>query len=328
MSDSYFTPRDASSPAAGLPEAAPLTLGTMNFGKRTPEADARRIMARAVDAGIELFDTANVYSDGTSERIVGAFLRGRTGIDVATKVGLGRLAGRSEGLSRARIVAACDESLGRLGIDTIALYYLHAPDADTPMEDTLAGIADLLERGRIRRWGVSNFASWQILELRALASAAGLPPPAVAQQLYNVLVRQLDVEYFAYARRHPIHTTVYNPLAGGLLAGARHFEQAPPKGSRFDVNALYRRRYWQRALFAAVDDLRGIAADAGLSLLELAYTFVARHPGVDSVLVGPGSVAHLDDAIAAREKPLDPETRRRVDAVYVNLVGTDARYAR
>jgi aryl-alcohol dehydrogenase-like predicted oxidoreductase len=325
MSAPYFTPRAPTSSA--LP-AAPLTLGTMNFGKRTAEADAARIMARAVDAGIDLFDTANVYTDGASERIVGAFVRGRPGVEVATKVGLGRAAGKPEGLSRARVLAACDESLGRLGVDTVALYYLHAPDPTTPMEDTLAGIAELLERGKIQRWGVSNFASWQILELRTLAAGAGLPPPAVAQQLYNVLVRQLDIEYFAFARRHPIHTTVYNPLAGGLLAGARQLDEAPPKGSRFDGNTLYRRRYWQRALFAAVEDFRGIAADAGLSLLALAYANVLRHPGIDSVLVGPGSVAHLDDAIAAREAPLDPAIRRRVDAVYVDLVGTDARYAR
>lgn len=325
MSDAHFRPRALTE---GLPDAAPLTLGTMNFGKRTSEADAARIMARAVDAGITLFDTANVYTDGSSERTVGAFLRGRSGIDVATKVGLGRVSGKPEGLSRARILGACAESLRRLDVDTIALYYLHVPDADTPMEDTLAGIAELLERGCIQRWGVSNFASWQILELRTLAVAAGLPPPAVAQQLYNVLVRQLDVEFFAYARRHPMHTTVYNPLAGGLLAGVRQIDEAPPKGSRFDNNALYRRRYWQRALFAAVDDLRGIAADAGLSLLELAYACVLRHPGVDSVLVGPGTVAHLDDALTAREKPLDAEVRRRVDAVHVDLVGTDARYAR
>ncbi len=325
MSDAYFTPR-APSAAPGLP--APFTLGTMNFGKRTSAADAAGIMARAADAGLDLFDTANVYNDGASERIVGAFLRGRSDVRVATKVGLARAGGKTEGLSAARVVAACDESLGRLGVGTIDLYYLHAPDPNTPPEDTLAGLASLLERGKIRRWGVSNFASWQILELRTLAAAAGLPAPAVAQQLYNVLVRQLDIEYFAYARRHPIHTTVYNPLAGGLLAGARRFDEPPPKGSRFDANALYRRRYWQRALFAAVADLGGIAAEGGLSLLELAYAYVLGHPGVDSVLVGPGSLAHLDAALVARDKALDADVRRRVETVYVDLVGTDARYAR
>lgn len=334
MSDPAFTPRALPrDPAAPTDAAAPLALGTMNFGKRTPAAEAARIMARAVDAGITLFDTANVYTDGASERIVGAFARGRTDVRIATKVGLARVAGRPEGLSRARVVAACDESLARLGVDAIDLYYLHAPDPETPFEDTLAALDALLGAGKIRRWGVSNFASWQILELRAAAAAANVPPPAVAQQLYNVLVRQLDIEYFAFARRHPIHTTVYNPLAGGLLAtdlsaGVPSPDAKPPKGSRFDGNALYRRRYWQRALFAAVEDLGGIAADAGLSLLELAYAFVARHPGVDSVLVGPGTVAHLDAAVAARERALPVEVARRVDAVYVDLVGTDARYAR
>jgi len=322
MSDPYLDPRpEASGPA-------PLALGTMNFGKRTPREVALRILARAADAGVTLLDTANVYNDGASEQIVGAFMRGRAHVQVATKVGFARVNGRPEGLSRAAVLAACEASLTRLGVDTIDLYYLHAPDPSTPFEETLSALATLLERGQIRRWGVSNYASWQILELRSLAAAAGMPAPAVAQQLYNALVRQLDVEYFAYARRHPIHTTVYNPLAGGLLAGARAFADAPPKGSRFDGNALYRRRYWQRALFAAVDDLRALAATDGLSLLQLTYAFVTGHPGVDSVLIGPGSEAHLDDALAARTLALSPATRRAVEAVYTDLVGTDARYAR
>jgi aryl-alcohol dehydrogenase-like predicted oxidoreductase len=322
MSDPTFTPRaEATGPA-------PLVLGTMNFGKRTPRDASLRILARAVDAGVTLLDTANVYNDGASEQIVGAFLKGRAGVRVATKVGLARAGGRTEGLSRAAVLAGCEASLSRLGVETLDLYYLHAPDPSTPPEDTLSAVATLLERGHIQRWGVSNFASWQILELRGLAAAAGMPAPAVAQQLYNAVVRQLDVEYFAYARRHPIHTTVYNPLAGGLLAGGRAFADAPPKGSRFDGNALYRRRYWQRALFAAVDDLSALAAADGLSLLQLAYAFVTGHPGVDSVLIGPGSEAHLDDALAARSAALSPATRRRVEAVYTDLVGTDARYAR
>ena len=310
---------------------AALALGTMNFGKRTPEPDALRIVARALDAGITVLDTANVYTDGASERIVGKAARGKD-VCVATKVGLARVGGRAEGLGAAAIRAACDASLGRLGRDTIDLYYLHAPDPETPEDDTLAALASLFQAGKIRAWGVSNMASWQILSLRLRAPTFGLPAPAVAQQLYNPLVRQLDVEYFRYTTRHPLHTTVYNPLAGGLLAGAYRYADTAPKGSRFDKNALYRRRYWQSALFGAVDTLRAIAEDLGLSLLDLAYAYVLGHPGVDSVLVGPATLAHLDDALAARARevaaPLSAEARTRVEAVYTHLVGTDARYAR
>jgi aryl-alcohol dehydrogenase-like predicted oxidoreductase len=324
MSDlPWFTPRPA-----GCTGAAPLVLGCMNFGKRTAKPEALRIMARAIDAGIGLLDTANAYNDGASERIVGEALRAHPGVLVATKVGFGRTAGRPEGLAGARILAACDESLARLGVDAIDLYYLHVPDYETPVEESLAALAELLAAGKIRRWGVSNYASWQILELRTLAERAGMPAPVVAQQLYHALVRQLDIEYFRFTRSHPLHTTVYNPLAGGLLAGVHHYDADVPKGSRFDNNALYRRRYWQPALFAAVDDLRAIADDEGISLVALAYAFVLRHPGVDSVLVGPGSIEHLDAALAARDVVLSAAALARIDTVYTTLVGTDVRYAR
>lgn len=305
---------------------APLALGCMNFGRRTPEPEAARIVEVALEAGITTLDTANLYGDGESERIVGRLVRGRRGaVRIATKVGLARVGRGPEGLSPDRILAACDESLRRLGTDHVDLYYLHAPDPDTPPEQTLRALGALLETGRIRSWGVSNHAAWQILELTGLATRMGLPPPAVAQQLYNVLVRQLEVEYFPYTRRHPIHTTVYNPLAGGLLAGVHQLERAPVAG-RFHKNPLYRRRYWQPALFAEVDALRPLAAAEGMSLVALAYAFVRHHPDVGSVLVGPGDVSHLRAAIDA-VRPLSDETLRAIDALSVARLG-DARYAR
>ena len=314
------------------PEPAAAALGTMNFGRRTDAATSATILHAALDAGVLHVDTANVYNDGESERIVGRVLRERRGrldgVVVGTKVGLARHQGRPEGLAPARVLAACEESLGRLGVDRIDLYTLHAPDPATPPAETLGAIAELLAAGKIRAWGVSNFASWQILELVGLADAAGLPRPAVAQQLYNVLVRQLDIEYFAYARRFPIETTVYNPLAGGLLTGAHRPDTPPPKGSRFDRNALYRGRYWQAPLFAAVEAVGAIAAAHGLTPLTLAYAFVFRHPGVDRVLLGPASEAHLAAGLAARAAEVPPEALAALDAVALRLAGTDARYAR
>ncbi len=318
-------------PRPSGPEAprATVTVGTMNFGARTPEPEARRIVARALERGVPFFDTANMYGNGESERLLGQALRGRRAeVGLATKVGLARIKGKPEGLSRGQVTRGVEESLKRLGTDYVDLLYLHAPDPATPVEETLEAVHGLLRAGKARHWGVSNYAAWQILELRGLCDARGMPPPAVSQVLYNVLVRQLEVEYLPFTRRYPLHTTVYNPLAGGLLSG-RHAPGGPiPEGSRFDGNRIYQRRYWSERLFELAGRMRGVAEAAGLTLLELSYAWLASRPGVDSVLVGPGTVEHLDAALDACEKHLPPEVVARVDEVYQEWQGTDATYAR
>ena len=313
--------------------AQKLALGTMNFGKRTSEAEALLIIARAKDLGITLLDTANAYNDGASERIVGRALKEHPGtFRVASKVGFGRVVGKPEGLARARILAACEESRQRIGVDCIDLYYLHVPDHTVPLTESLDAIAELLEKKQIAAWAVSNYASWQILEMMHIAAANGMPAPAVSQQIYNPLIRQLDVEYFKFTRQHPIHTTVYNPLAGGLLTPkyASDLEHAaePQAGARFENNAFYRGRYWRNEMFDRVRALAGIAREAGLDLLELAYAWLADRPGVDSVLVGPGSVAHLDDAARAMEKRLSADVKKSIDERWVAWMGTETTYAR
>lgn len=297
----------------------------MNFGGRTPAHEAERIVLRALDAGATLFDTANAYGDGESERILGAALKNRRSqARIATKVGLHK----REGLSKARVLAAADESLARLGTDYVDLYYLHAPDPQTPFDETLDGLQLLLEQKKIRAWGVSNFASWQIMQLNAVCDARPMPRPAVSQVLYNLLVRQLDVEYFAFTRAHPIHTTVYNPLAGGLLARAPMPNEAAPAGSRFARAEHYRRRYWNTSLLELAARYDALAAAHGLSLLSLAYRFVASTPGVQSVLCGPGTVEHLEAALKGCAQALPAPVREAVDATYGDFLGTDARYAR
>ena len=303
----YFTPRTA---------VAPLVLGCMNFGKRTPAAEAKKIADLALDRGVTLFDTANAYGDVESERIVGDLLAGRRDQAlVATKVGWWK----KEGLSKDRVIASLDESLQRLRMDHVDLYYLHVPDHDTPIEDTLAGVAAVLESGKAKRFALSNYASWQILEIFSACDQMGLARPVVSQQLYNLLIRQLDLEYLRFAKKYGLHTTVYNPLAGGLLTAKR---QPTPQvtGGRFHKNALYQRRYLSDVFLTAADELEQLAQDRGLTLVALAYAWLARHPGVDSILVGPGSVAHLEDAIAAREVVLDDDTRAAIDAIHRRLV--------
>jgi len=301
----------------------------MNFGKRTPAAESERIVRRAIERGIRWFDTANVYNDGESERILGRALgRDRGSVTLASKVGAGFVGGIREGLSRATITRAIADSLQRLGTDFVDLYYLHMPDHVTPIEETLDAMLDIVRTGIVRAWGVSNYASWQILEMNAYGAPRGLPPPAVSQVLFNVLHRQLEIEYFAYARRSGIHTTVYNPLAGGLLTGKYRQGDAPAPGSRFDANALYKRRYWTQSMFDRVEELRAVAAAEGLTMLQLAYAWVAASADVDSILVGPASVQQLDDAIDATARTLSKEALSRITELGRAWSGTDTNYAR
>ena len=311
-------------PASGPPR---LALGAMNFGKRTPEADARRIIAAAEEHGITLLDTANVYNEGESERVVGrAIAKRRQAFVVASKVGLARRGHEVEGLGKARVVAACDESLERLGTDHIDIYYLHAPDHRTPIEDTLEGIATLLKAGKIRSWAVSNYASWQILEMFHLCERSGLAKPIMSQVIYNLLVRQLEHEYFRFTAKYRLHSTVYNPLAGGLLSGKYRPGSKWEAGGRFDANTMYQRRYWTERLLEVVETYEKVAAP--MDLVTLAYAWVAGRPGVDSILIGPGSLEHLEAAVRGSNAVLPPEMRQRIDETHYAYVGSDATYAR
>jgi aryl-alcohol dehydrogenase-like predicted oxidoreductase len=318
-----------------------IAVGVMNFGGRTPEPEAQRIVDRALDQGVSWFDVANVYNRGESERILGRALRGRRDrAIVATKVGLDRVrdadapAGtprRPEGLSGAVIRRAIDESLSRLGMDYVDIYYLHAPDHGTPLEESLAALAELRRAGKIRRFGVSNHASWQVLEMCLWCDAHGEPRPAVSQLLYNVLVRQLEIEYLRFAAKYQVPTTVYNALAGGLLSGkylGRRPEDGALPGTRFENNDLYQRRYFTGRVFEHVTALSQLAREAGMTLMDLAYAWLAGRPGVTSVLIGPASAEHLDSAVSALARRLPSEVEKRVDDLHQAFMGTDARYAR
>ena len=247
---------------------------------------------------------------------------------VATKVGFGRIAGKPEGLSPGAVERAIVGSLERLGTDRVDVYYLHVPDHGTPIEQTLDAMKQEVDAGRVGAWGVSNYAAWQILEMDHLAAARSLAPPVVSQVLYNALHRQLDIEYFAFARRRPIHTTVFNPLAGGLLAGKQRMGEAPNRGSRFDDNALYQRRYYTPAMFARVEQLRVVAESEGMTMVALAYAWVAARAGVDSILVGPASVQQLDDAVEAIALTPSSGALARIDELTREWNGTDTSYVR
>ena len=311
---------------------ATVALGCMNFGKRTPAAEAERIVHRALERGVTFFDTANAYAEGESERILGRALRGRREPrTVATKVGAARsqaLGGKPEGLSRSVILQAVDASLARLGMDHLDVYYLHVPDHAVPVEESLAAMEELRQASKISALGVSNYAAWQILDMMGLAAAGRAPRPAIAQVMYNLLIRQIEVEYVAFTRAHPLHTTVYNPLAGGLLTGKHARTGETEKGSRFEKNRLYQGRYWSDRFFDLVEAYGAVARDAGMSLVDLSYAWLAGLPHVDSILVGPASIEHLDAALDGCRRALAPEVRARIDAIHRAYLGTDASYVR
>ena len=305
-----------------------IQLGTMNFGGRTPEAEAVKIIGRARELGIEWFDTANAYTGGEAERIVGrALAKDRAAVRIATKVGFGAVAGKPEGLSAAVVRSALDASLQRLGTDYVDVYYLHVPDHRTPLEETLEAMAGVLRSGKARAWAVSNYASWQLLEILQLAPKFELPKPVFSQQIYNLLVRQLDLEYARFAAKYEVATVTYNPLAGGLLAGKRVGGEIP-KGSRFDQNPFYQRRYLHAVNQQHVDALVEVARAAGRSLVELAYAWHQHRPVVNAVLVGPGTASHLEEAHAALQQRLSPETLKEIDQLSIEFRGTDTSYAR
>jgi len=314
----WLEPRPAGAPVG-------IVCGTMNFGKRTPEEEAHRIVARAFERGVTLFDTANAYGD--SELILGRALRGHRSARIASKVGGRPAGGGREGLKADVVLRACDETLQRLGVERIDLYYLHWPDMRTPLEETLSALQKLVKAGKIAHWGISNYASWQLVDMERIGERTGLSRPSTAQQIYNLLIRQLDVEWWAFARQHPIHTTVYNPLAGGLLAG-RALRTEPPKGSRFDGNKMYQQRYLSDRFFDLVISYSDLAREAGLTPVQLAYGWLAARPGVDSVLLGPADVAQLDAGIDGCAKRLGADLCARIDEIHRAYTGTDASYAR
>ena len=306
-----------------------LVLGTMTFGSQVDEDAAVQMVNRALDAGINHLDTANSYNAGRSEEIVGRALGSRRGeVVLATKVfnrfGPGP---EEQGLSAPAVRRALEDSLRRLGTDHVDIYYLHQPDWTVPVEETLAVMAELVTAGKVRHVGVSNYAAWQICEIRNLVDRNGWPPVVVSQQMYNLLARSLEDEYVAFSEHAGLADIVYNPLAGGLLTGKHQYDAAPSAG-RF-TNEMYRDRYWTKGQFQAVDELRGVASAAGLSLIELSLRWLLSRPVVDAVLIGASSLQQLEANLAAADGPvLDHATLEACDKVWQELRGPVPRYNR
>jgi aryl-alcohol dehydrogenase-like predicted oxidoreductase len=318
-----------STEVAGL-SVSRLVLGTMNIGDTVDADTAARMLDAAAEAGITMLDTANGYAGSRCEEILAALRPAR--FAVATKVGIPHPdAGGAPPLSAKAIQACIRGSLSRLGLERVDVYYLHQPDRATPFEETLGAIAELVEAGTVGSLGVSNFAAWQIAELRRVAAGTGAPQPVFSQPLYNLLARRIEEEYVEFSAHAGLFDIVYNPLGGGLLTGRHRFDDVPTDG-RFGSSklaAMYRDRYWNAELFDAVGRLDGVADQAGLPLPELALRWLLGRETVGAVLVGASSVEQLQRNIAAAERgPLDADVVAHCDAVWADLRGPVPAYNR
>lgn len=308
-----------------------VVFGAMTFGTQVEEEEATAMVAACLEAGITMFDTSNNYGGGASEEMLGRIIRPfRDEVVISTKAGshVDQADPTRTGLTRAALHAAVDDSLQRLGIETVDVFYLHRPDWRTPIEETLAALAELVTAGKIRAIGQSNFAAWQITEMVHVARAHGWPEPLISQPLYNLVGRRVEDEYQACSSHLGLTDITYNPLAGGLLTGKHRFDDHPAPGTRF-AKEMYRDRYWNPAQFAAVQELSAIAATAGLTLIELAYRFVLGSDLADGMLLGASSLSQLQSNLGALDGPaLDEDTVAACDEVWHALHGAAPLYNR
>jgi aryl-alcohol dehydrogenase-like predicted oxidoreductase len=300
-----------------------LCFGTMTLGKPLDQRGTDQIIQRCLDAGINFFDTANMYNAGVAETQLGAALKGRRSkVALASKVffKMGD-APNQHGLSRKAILRAVDESLARLQTDYLDLYYFHAPDRTVPIAESLEAMQALVQQGKVRYPACSNYAGWEVVQMLWLCKEHGWRAPCVSQPMYNLLARGIEQEYLAMCKEFGVSTVVYNPLAGGLLTG-KHRQETYTPGTRFDNNKLYQDRYWHSQYFIAVEKLRQIARDANRSLVSLALNWLLHHTASDVIILGASSMTQLNENLAAtQDGPLPGHVLKACDQVWHDLRG-------
>ncbi|MCC2315918.1 aldo/keto reductase [Cellulomonas xiejunii] len=301
-------------------QVSPLTLGTMNFGAwgNPDHEDSAAILHRALDAGVNVVDTADVYSRGESETIVGKALAGRRDdVVLATKVH-GRLSDEVNhaGNSRRWIVRAVEDSLRRLQTDRIDLYQVHRPQPGTAIDETLGALDDLVRAGKVLYVGTSTFLPSQIVQAQWVAADRRLVRPATEQPPYSILARGVEREVLPLALEYGLGVLPWSPLAGGWLSGR------PLDGARGDSPRHQRQpgRHdpslpENRTKAEAVQQLSKVAEAAGLTLLQLALGFVLEHPAVSSAIIGPRTQAHLDAALTALDVRLSADVLDEIDRI-------------
>jgi aryl-alcohol dehydrogenase-like predicted oxidoreductase len=308
-----------------------ICLGTMTFGHQCDERTSLAILDRAAEHGVQFLDTADVYpvpptpeTAGRSEEIVGNWLKGkRDRFVLATKcrmrVGHGP---NDEGLSRRHILRAVEDSLRRLRTDYIDLYQPHSPDPDTPLDETLHALDDLVRQGKVRYLGCSNYPAWQVALALGSSQRHGWARFDCVQPRYNLLYREIESELLPLCRDQGLGVIAYNPLAGGFLSGKYRTQEAPPPGTRFTLGKtgdLYRERYWQQAQFDAVEHLRRSLEPRKRSLVQVAIAWVLAQPGITAAIVGASRPEQLDESMAATEITLDAQEMEACNLAWYSL---------
>ena len=300
-------------------QVSALCLGCMMFGRRTGPDDAYAIIDRALESGINFLDTANVYARGLSEEMTGEALRRngkRQRLVLATKVH-GRMADddpNATGNSRRHIVAECEASLRRLQTDYIDLYQIHRPEANTPIDETLRALDDLVRAGKVRYVGTSTFGAWQVVEALWAAKELGLNRFVTEQPPYNILDRRIERELVPMAQTFGIGLIPWSPIAGGLLSGKYRRGQSAPAGSRYADQG--RQRSEDRlvdGVYDVVERLDGMAQSKDCTMVQLALAWVLHQPGITSPIVGPRTLEQMDEYLGAPLVSLTDDDRRQID---------------
>jgi aryl-alcohol dehydrogenase-like predicted oxidoreductase len=297
----------------GSLEVSVVGLGCNNFGGRLDLAGTKAVVNAALDAGITFLDTADVYGGTKSEEFLGRMLAGRRDrVVLATKFGIA-LDDERKGAKPAYVKRACEDSLRRLKTDRIDLYYLHRPDPETPIADTLGALDELVRSGKVREIGCSLFTATQLREARAAAGKGA--PFAAVQNEYSLLVREPEREVLAECGRLGLAFVPYYPLASGLLTGKYRRGQPAPAGTRLAINPGWNERFLTDPNAARAESLAAFAESRGHTLLELALSWLLRHRVVASVIAGATSPEQVRANVAAPSWKLTAEDRARVDAI-------------
>jgi 1-deoxyxylulose-5-phosphate synthase len=304
-----------------------ICLGTMTFGLQCDEPTAVAILDRAAAGGVTFLDAADVYPVGGSldtvgrtEEILGRWLAGRRHHFVLATKCAGVMGARpwERGLSRKHILDAIDASLRRLRTDYVDLYQLHSPDRETPIDETLRALDDVVRAGKARYVGCSNYLAYQVARAIGRSEAQGLVRFDSVQPRYNLLFRQIERELLPLCREEGLGVIPYNPLAGGFLTGKHRRDGGPTPGTRFTLGSAagrYQDRYWHEREFDTVEALRPLAAEAGISLTRMAVAWVLAHPAVTAPIIGASRPEQLDDVLPAVEKDLGADIKARLDTL-------------
>jgi len=303
-----------------------LCLGAMTFGRETPEAESCQMMDFFCAKGGNFIDTADVYGRGVSEEIVGGWMRGqrRDALVIATKVRFGMGEGvNDEGLSRKHILSAVEDSLRRLQTDYIDLYQVHGWDNGAPLEETLSALDRLVQSGKVRYIGASNYAAWQLQKAIDISKFSGWEPFACLQPLYNLLDRELEFELMPVCQNEGVGVIPWSPLRGGWLSGKyRRGMQAPPKNTRVEEAS---EKGWSESwdvyanerTWTVLDTLFAVAEETGRTPAQVALRWLLQKPGVTAPIVGARTMSHLETNLGAAGWQLSQEQMNRLDEVSV-----------